>query len=725
MFVGDVKIEIFSDSINADLIGLNTTNNLETSRAYAINASQTGSTINIGKEGELSGDVTIGGKLIAYEGIGFYSGDALDGYTQNVSILSTAVIETLNGSMILDPGASGEIFGTFIARGVGSTIEIHTSNRLDIHGSLIAQEDIIITAGSEITQETRDMIDAAAEQANQHISQTKVAAEEANSVATQANEDKIAADLAVNLATQTLAQIEEAIAKAEEENTETTEETEENTETTEETEENIELTEATKALEDAILAQTQAEQVVTNAQIAKSTADDVLAEANAKLEEIVSIYTSIQTYGTGKIQTLTDGSKISLIGVNNENIDTTIELDGADLELIELGSTSGTLTIDKDSGRVETAGQIILSGKNLVLAGVIKSDYYTDVDYDYELEIQTTGNIDLSGDIQTKGSMLISGDGDVQIYNTSLIANEAGDKIKIYAGANLTLGTKTPTDGQDQTKATLIEANDSLIVEAGEILSIGYDAQLYSMIDNSTIDINAGTLNHVGVVRAGATVVFTDVITVEQSGVDASITINVDEAYIMGGKALDSDLNLVNRGTNLVATGTIDITTGADEHGIGMVVSTQSSLRSTDSLSITTDGSMQINGSIKANGVDADVSITSQGKIDVLGNLDIDATGKFTLDADVSIGATKTILIPQFITMEKTVKVAGGTMQQAVGTYTVKVSSGYNLKTYEKLVSYEKIDIGDIYQTMDIKLEQDGYYNESINTYKEFLIADS
>ena len=797
MFVGDSKIEIFEDSTNAELIGLDPIKDYESTRAYAINASEFGSTVNIGKQGVTSGDVTIAGKIIAYEGVNFFSGEALDGFTQNVDITAMAVIETLNGGMAIDPGAAGAIYGTFIARGDGSSIEINTTDSIDIYGSLIAQENIIIKAGS----------------------------------------------------------------------------------------------------------------VVKEGEV------------------------SIQTHGTGKIQTLNDGGTISLVGVNDVNIDTTIGMDGANLALVELGSTHGTLTLDKESGRVETSGQIKFLGQDLVLAGVIKSEYKTDVTYDYELDIQTDGDITLSGTIDTKGSMLIRGGGDVEVFNTRLVADEENDKIEISAGKNLTLGTAQAINGEDQQKAVIIQADKNLTLGAGEILTVGYDAQIYSMADNSNIEISAGSLNDVGVIEAGASVVFGDTMVVEKTGNNANLTISSDSSVILGGKALDSDLNLVAKGVNLVASGDINITTGANDLGVGMVVSSLSSIRSTGSTDIMVDGSMQIDGLIKADGqnanlsiksdgmmfVDAlvyatndltieggtsrdgvglyleeftfdeednrltggtldtadggnitvgayedvylhgvvgqltensdaktdtitltsnsgkiniyqnidaknsinvttkdlnllqsthiftsqsgssvsidasgevyiekaqdennidaqiktyanlniqtdslvmqglidvlnsdsttvinatgdvaitgiitangsmvlngdDVSITSQGKLEVTGDLDITTAGTLNLNADASVGATKVILVPQFVTSEKTIKVPGGTQQVEDGTYTVKVSAGLTPTTYTETVDYKKVDVGDQYYTMDISLNQDGYYNSTTNTFKEVFI---
>jgi hypothetical protein len=793
-FVSNGDIKILTSSINAELIGLDTSKELTSIKAYAIDASTKGSSINIGKAGEASGDVEISGKLIAYDGINFGSGEALDGFSQEVKITSSAILETLHGGMVINPGEKGEIYGTFIARGEGATIEVNTTGRLDLHGSLIAQEGISIFAGKDI-----------------------------------------------------------------------------------------------------------------------------------KEGEV-----SVQTYASGVLKTLSDDSTISIIGVNDVNIDTTIGQDGADLKYVEVGSTDGTLTLDKDAGRIITTGQVVISGNDLVLAGVIESDYYTDKSYDYELEIKTKGDIDLSGVLDTKGSMLISGGGNVDIYSTNLIANESGDKIEIYAGENLNIGTAIVKDGEDQEKGVIVQADESLQISAGGVMNLGYDFQGYVGGEDSELIVNAGTLNLTGTLKAGSTL-DRDTGVVSVTGQNANAEVYTDEALILGGQALDENLALVTRGANLIASGSMEIGTGANEDGVGLVLSNLSAIRAGDDISVSADGAMQLDGVLKSDGESADLSLKSDGlmyidtylyaaghlsvmggtsedgtglyleeftfddegnrltggtldtdaggtitvgasenvfikgvvgqlndanesktdtinlvsdsgainilqsidainsvtvntkdlnllqstsiatssdtgsvtidasgevyiqkaqnednfdaqitsgkldidtnsfvhdgiitlkdaaqdstikssgdtkmtgiitveanlemqadnmllnsqaKLDVKKDLDITTTGEFTLDADSSIGATKTILIPKFVTVEKTIKVPGGTQKVQNGTYTVKVSAGMEETTTNGIIDYESVDVGDKYFTMDIALTQEGYWNSN-GTFKETFI---
>jgi hypothetical protein len=694
--------------------------------------------------------------------------------------------------MVINPGKDGVIHGTFIARGEGSTIDVKTTGTLDLYGSLIAQDGISISAGS-------------------------------------------------------------------------------------------------KVIKDSV---------------------------------------SIQTHASGIIKTLSDDSMISIKGVNDVNIDTTVGQDGADLEYIEIISTDGTLSIGKDSGKVITTGKTLLSANDLVLAGVVKSDYYTESSYDNEFEIKTKGNIEISGEIDTKGSMLISGSGNVDIYNTKLIADTAGDKIEISAGKNLNLGTKKLVEGSDDSFAVEIQANKYLSLSADEILNIGYDVVLLSNADDSSIEVNAGTLNHAGALQAGATIVDNSIVA---SGKDAELKVSVDESFIIGAQGLNSDKKIVDVGAVIKSSGDMDISSGANESSVGLVLSKLSSIVSTGDATISTDGSAQLDGVLKTDGEKANLSISSaglmyidtliyatgdlsviggtsendtglylkeftldadgnrltggtldtkagssitlgatdnvfingvvgqldengkskidtinlvsdsgtinvlqsidainkvtvktkelnlvqstaittssdsgvvsidasaevyiqkatqsdkfdaqiktatleinsgslvlegiltatnesannklistgdtkiigsvttsgnlqmgakdlnvstQGKLDIEGDLVINSTGKFNLNADTSIGGTKTILIPKFVTVEKTVKRAGGTTQVEAGTYTVKVSSGMTKTISTELVAYEEIDIGDKYYTFDIKLVQDGYYSSSKGFREAFI----
>jgi hemin uptake protein HemP len=266
--------------------------------------------------------------------------------------------------------------------------------------------------------------------------------------------------------------------------------------------------------------------------------------------------------------------------------------------------------------RVEKLRSVV---KNIDLGGVIKSDYYTDASYDYELEIDTQGYVKLYGDIETKGSMLIKGD-DIEIYSIDLLAKEENSVISIVADGNLTLGTAQAIAGVDQHRAVIIDATDEIEISVGEVLNIGYDTQIYTNNENSSIEITAGDIVDAGHIQAGATLVDNGEgeLVAQVTGENSDLTVISDGIFVIGGQGLDANLELVARDANLLSTSDIYLGAGSNANGVGMIISRQSTVESTATdadITIDVDGSMQIDGLITARSVGSDVSITSGGMV--------------------------------------------------------------------------------------------------------------
>ncbi|MCJ8346349.1 hypothetical protein MJH12_12470, partial [bacterium] len=149
MFTGAYSTKIKTGSTNAHLVGIKSTTVLESSRTFAIDAKESGSTISIGQKDSPNGAIYLAGKLRAYKAINLYSGTNTDG-SQNFTLGATGVIETLSGSIVMNPGDQGEILGDIIARGRGADIIIISKDTLHIKGSLTAQDDIYISAGTDL-----------------------------------------------------------------------------------------------------------------------------------------------------------------------------------------------------------------------------------------------------------------------------------------------------------------------------------------------------------------------------------------------------------------------------------------------------------------------------------------------------------------------------------------------------------------------------------------------
>ncbi|MCJ8343933.1 hypothetical protein MJH12_00160, partial [bacterium] len=74
MLTGAYKTKVNSNSINANLLGIKTNVDLESSRTYALDAKESGSVINIGQKDSPNGKIYLAGKVRAYKAINLYSG---------------------------------------------------------------------------------------------------------------------------------------------------------------------------------------------------------------------------------------------------------------------------------------------------------------------------------------------------------------------------------------------------------------------------------------------------------------------------------------------------------------------------------------------------------------------------------------------------------------------------------------------------------------------------
>ncbi|MEO7577447.1 MAG: peptidase inhibitor family I36 protein, partial [Massilia sp.] len=124
------------------------------SRSVALDASARGSVVNLGMADAPSGQITISGWVRGHSGINMFAGTSSGG-NQDVDLTITGVLETLSGSMVLNPTGHALIEGSLIARGRNADIIINARDSLDVVGNLTAQRDIIINAGSrQLTGET-------------------------------------------------------------------------------------------------------------------------------------------------------------------------------------------------------------------------------------------------------------------------------------------------------------------------------------------------------------------------------------------------------------------------------------------------------------------------------------------------------------------------------------------------------------------------------------------
>ncbi|MDP4842168.1 MAG: hypothetical protein NWR74_06260, partial [Burkholderiaceae bacterium] len=119
------------------------------SRTYAVDASGQGSVVNLGSAAAPAGAISIAGAIRGYSAVNLYAGTGVTG-NQAVTFEGTSLIETLSGSMVFNLSGDTTMQGDFIARGDGASIIINSSGTLALKGSLTAQRDILIGAGSNV-----------------------------------------------------------------------------------------------------------------------------------------------------------------------------------------------------------------------------------------------------------------------------------------------------------------------------------------------------------------------------------------------------------------------------------------------------------------------------------------------------------------------------------------------------------------------------------------------
>jgi len=150
LLAGPYSFKIGTGSVNADLLGLDLSDGvLVSSLPYTLLAPEAGSVINIGAPAGPNGKLYIAGKVKAHSAINLNSAQNDGG--QDVDLDWTGLLETVAGSITLSPGGQDAVIkGDVIAGGQGSDVVVTAAHTLTVHGSFQAQDDIIITAGSEV-----------------------------------------------------------------------------------------------------------------------------------------------------------------------------------------------------------------------------------------------------------------------------------------------------------------------------------------------------------------------------------------------------------------------------------------------------------------------------------------------------------------------------------------------------------------------------------------------
>ena len=92
--------------------------------------------------------------------------------------------------------------------------------------------------------------------------------------------------------------------------------------------------------------------------------------------------------------------------------------------------------------------------------------------------------------------------------------------------------------------------------------------------------------------------------------------------------------------------------------------------------------------------------------------------GQFTLNADANVSSVETVLVPVYTTVEKEVQVVVDTIQVPDGVVLVPEVTWVPTQITEQ-VGTERVVVGSSYQTMNVALQQIGYFNHFFRNFRK------
>ncbi|TWW12268.1 hypothetical protein E3A20_02360, partial [Planctomyces bekefii] len=356
---------------------------------------------------------------------------------------------------------------------------------------------------------------------------------------------------------------------------------------------------------------------------------DILVNAGSQL---VPHGVSVQIDGTSQWNSTGGGGRVIVTGYNDVVFDGVFGTGSNDLALLELNAVHGNLSIPKTSGWIESDALIVLKGAVVDVQGVVKSTYTTADQTDFEITVDASDTAIINGDLQLTGSMKIAATNLVQVFNTTLNVAQPGQRI-LFAGGSIDFGkASTNSSGTPVQLGALVTSPDRIDFQTTGLVRIGSGSVVATSADNSIINLNAGSVEIVGSLLAGATVNGTNV---EFSGLGADIEISTTGTVSLGGVGIIGGITRPVGGT-LAATGdiTITVTRGSSASDISLQIAAGSSLETktattepvgtAHAITITTSDDVQVYGVISALQDGADITINSGEQLMVDGVLEAD-----------------------------------------------------------------------------------------------------
>ncbi|MGB7325621.1 MAG: hypothetical protein WBD31_12175 [Rubripirellula sp.] len=345
---------------------------------------------------------------------------------------------------------------------------------------------------------------------------------------------------------------------------------------------------------------------------------------------------SLQTTGTAKFLTSGTHGEIVFTGHNDVSINSNIDTTDRGTTWVRLESTDGELRIERESGRIETAGWIEMQGKDLGISGVVRSTKQTTTLLDHEVMINMDGQANLQGDIQVAGSLLVSADSGIRVENMTLAVDNAGQRLTMHSkDGTVELGrTETLENGSLVQNGAVVSANRLVEIDAANVI-VASGVNLLTSADHSAIRINSGDATIIGTVQAGGRLNENNF--VQWSGRNTTVDMNLTGTLLIGGSGANEDGEAVMRGGTILATKLISIDYASASISSLSRVTTDSNgggtwaVRPASLIELRGTGDLQFHGTIHSVDVGSDINLINGGQILVNGV--IQANDRLTIEA--------------------------------------------------------------------------------------------
>lgn len=423
---------------------------------------------------------------------------------------------------------------------------------------------------------------------------------------------------------------------------------------------------------------------------------------------------------------------------------------GGDADLLGQGVTDGAVadaagalratgTLDIQTG--ETPSTFVLPDGGLLDAGT--------------MSIAATDLVQIEGVVTAETLDIAATDGIVRIHNTVTadaltITTDTADET----GVALEIGV---SDGSGLSAAEIDRINAASTLRAGGVgataaIAVAGAVNVYGQIGDS-----AALADAAGDIDQFASVTITADGGVALSGdaglhADAALDVEADSLAILGAAEVaaqgDVDLDIdgalvAGAGTTVSAGGDLDIAAaslvsagivqgGAVDIAAESTVSIQGAIGSDAGLEITAGlarGEAELEAHLDAPvdaaalAEDGDITLTGAGALAAEGAVSLNAGGDVTIAPTAETGALTTILRPELVTRQVGVQVdTGATTEEFAGVYYVE-EAVITTTTETVQTGTASVEVGDTYDTYDLKLIQNGYYNAETEEFREYFVG--